>query len=568
MRDARNRDSGDEVVDAESPKPAKNRVLSLGSAIFLAGLAGWIALGYEVAWFRVFAMASSDRAPAFALLLATYLAGIAAGSYLSELLTRDWAPARKLLLIGSMLLVSGAMSAYLPPMVATFLGGNIPAFLKFVWLGQDAYLALTPVFFLVAALLGSVLPLLCGLSISPDDLAGRRVSFVYGANILGSVLGSLLIGFVLLNFLGLREIALMLGGISVLGSMLPFVLAQQASGRLPRFIFALGTVCAAAVVFASACYGLLYERIIFRHREESLTPFAHVVENRNGVVVVLPSGAVFGGGVYDGGFYINPEHDSNLIIRALALSAIQPHPRRVLVIGLASGSWAQVLVNHPETTSMDIVEINPGYLSLIPQYPVVKSLLTNPKVRVYVDDGRRWLMAHPEKKYDLIVANSTYHWRAHSSTLLSVEFYKLVKPHLAERGVYYFNTTESDETITTALSVFPYGLRIVNFLAVSESPIHFDTALWLSTLDKYEIDGRRLFDRGNPASQRVLANYAALERTLNFPPAFGGLETGDSLRRRIGRTRLITDDNMGLEWKPDVEFPWRIETSTAQAALR
>jgi predicted membrane-bound spermidine synthase len=453
-------------------------------------------------------------------------------------------------------------------MVSTFLGGNIPAFLKFAWLGQDAYLVLTPVFFLVAALLGSVLPLLCGLSISADDLAGRRVSFVYGANILGSVLGSLLIGFVLLHFLGLREIALMLGGVSVLGSILPFVLAQRASGRLPRFIFALGTVCAAAVVFASTCYGLLYERIIFRHREESQTPFAHLVENRNGVIAVLPSGAVFGGGVYDGGFYIDPDHDSNLIIRALALSAIQPHPRRVLVIGLASGSWAQVLVNHPETTNMDIVEINPGYLSLIPQYPVVKSLLTNPKVRVYVDDGRRWLTAHPNEKYDLIVANSTYHWRAHSSTLLSVEFYKLVKPHLADGGVYYFNTTESDETMATALSVFPYGLRIVNFLAVSESPIHFDTNLWLSTLDKYEIDGRHLFDRGNPASQRVLAKYAALERTFEFAPVFGGLETGDSLRRRIGRTRLITDDNMGLEWKPEVEFPWRVETSTAHAASR
>ena len=554
---------------AAVPRDASgHKVLSLGGAIFLAGLAGWIALGYEVAWFRVFAMASSDRAPAFALLLATYLAGIAAGSYVSELLTRGWSPERKLVLIGLMLLLSGAISTYLPPMVATFLGGDIPAFLKFAWMGQDAYLVLTPAFFLVAAALGSVLPLLCGLSISPDDLAGRRVSFVYGANILGSVLGSFLIGFVLLNSLGLREVALMLGATSVVGSILPFTLVRRSSGRLPRSLFALGTACVAAIVFASTCYGLLYERIIFRHREEARTPFAHLVENRNGVIAVLPSGAVFGGGVYDGGFYINPDHDSNLIVRALALSAIQAHPRRVLVIGLASGSWAQVLVNHPETTSMDIVEINPGYLSLIPQYPVVRSLLTNPKVRVYVDDGRRWLIAHPEEKYDLIVANSTYHWRAHSTTLLSAEFYKLVRPHLADGGVYYFNSTESDETMATALTVFPYGLRILNFLAVSESPIHFDGDLWLSTLAKFQIDGKRLFDPADPASQRVLARYALFERTIDGPPVFGGLESGDSLRRRIGRARIITDDNMGLEWKPEVEFPWRVETNKTQVASR
>ena len=289
------RDGGREAKGEVECAPGEadgHKVLSLGGAIFLAGLAGWIALGYEVAWFRVFAMASSDRAPAFALLLATYLAGIAAGSYVSELLTRDWAAEQRLLLIGLMLLISGALSTFLPPLVATFLGGSFPSFLKFAWLGQDGYLVLTPVFFLVAALLGSVLPLLCGLSISPDDLAGRRVSFVYGANILGSVLGSFVIGFVLLNFLGLREIALMLGAISVLGSIVPFLLVRRASGKLPRYLFALGTACAAAVVFASTCYGLLYERIIFHHREESRTPFTHVVENRNGGIVVLPSGAV------------------------------------------------------------------------------------------------------------------------------------------------------------------------------------------------------------------------------------------------------------------------------------
>jgi len=552
---------------ADVPAKATGRqALSLGSAMFLAGLAGWIALGYEIAWFRVFAMASADRAPAFALLLATYLAGMAAGSYLSEQATKGWTPDRKLVLIGGMLLVSGALSTYVPPMVASFLGGQIPSPLQFAWLGQDAYLALAPMFFLVAALVGSVLPLLCGLSISPDDFAGRRVSFVYASNILGSVLGSLIIGFVLLNVLGLREIALLLGAASVASALLPLVLAQRISSRVPRSVLVLGFVCVFGVVLASTCYGLLYERIIFRHREEATTPFAHLVENRNGVIAVLSNGAVFGGGVYDGGFAIDPDQDSNLIIRALAISAVQPHPRRVLIIGLASGSWAQVIANHPETTAMDIVEINPGYLSLIPQYPVVRSLLTNPKVRIFVDDGRRWLNSHPTEKYDLIVTNSTYHWRAHSSTLLSAEFYKLVQPHLNDGGIYYFNSTESNETMATALSVFPYGMRIINFLAVSNSPIHFDSDLWLSTLAKYEIDRRHLFDRNEPASQRVLARYALLPKTLDGPPVFAGLESSDSLRRRIGKVRLITDDNMGLEWKRDVEFPWRADDHTNMAS--
>jgi spermidine synthase len=543
-------------VAREILTPVSTPVLSLGAAMLLAGFAGWISLGYEIAWFRVFAIASSDRAPAFALLLATYLAGIAAGSYVSEQITKNWPAHKTLWLIGALLCVSGAISVYLPPLVSSLLGGNWPAFFQPVWLGQNSYLASAPVFFLVAALLGSVLPLLCRLSISPDDLAGRRVSFVYASNILGSVLGSLGIGFVLMNLLGLRQVALLLGGISVCGGVLLLLFAGRTMPRAPVWVLAMAALCVIAIAFASPSYALLYERIIFRHKPESKTPFANVVENRNGMVAVLSNAAVFGGGVYDGHFLIDPEHDSNFIIRALAISAVLPHPRRILVIGLASGSWAQVIVNHPEAEFMDVVEINPGYLKLIPQYPVVRSLLTNPKVHVYVDDGRRWLIAHPERKYDLIVVNSTYHWRDHASTLLSVEFLRLVQPHLNAGGIYYFNTTESGETIATALSVFPFGLRISNFLAVSESAISFNTDLWLSVLRRYKIDGRNLFDPVDPASQQVLAGYALLPRTLDGPPSFMTLETSDSLRKRLGKPRQITDDNMGLEWEPNVEIPW------------
>ena len=67
---------------------------------------------------------------------------------------------------------------------------------------------------------------------------------------------------------------------------------------------------------------------------------------------------------------------------------------------------------------MDIVEINPGYLQLIADYPMVSSLLRNPKVRIYVDDGRRWLVAHPDARYDLVLMNTSFHWRDHSTNLV------------------------------------------------------------------------------------------------------------------------------------------------------
>jgi spermidine synthase len=518
--------------------------VSIPAAMLLAGASGFIALGFEIAWFRVFALASSDRAPAFALLLSTYLAGIAAGCYISEKATAQRSPETVMRVVGILLALAGVGSAYLPPLVATFMFRKIP------------FLASAPAFFVIAALIGSVLPLLCKVAIAPDDQAGRSVSFLYVSNIVGSAFGSLGIGFFLMHRFGLRSVSIGLGMLAVLLGSAVLLLDKGRARMPPAWALALILASFAAVPASAGLYPLLFERLIFGNRAEARVAFAHVVENRNGVVGVTEDRAVFGGGVYDGYFNVDPIHDSNLVVRAYALSAFCPAPKRILVIGLASGSWGQILANHPQVETLDAVEINPGYLQLIPQYPMVRSFLQNPKVHVYADDGRRWLLAHPEASYDAIVTNTSYNWRDHSSVLLSADFFRLAKKHLNPGGVYYFNTTESDETIATALHVFPYGLRVINFLAVSDSPMTLDMDRWISILRRYSIDGKTMFDPLDPAAKKMLAGYMALAETLKEPPRFLGLEASDSLRMRTAKRLIITDDNMGLEWSSNFTVPW------------
>ena len=530
-----------------SSTPGTERVespIQLPMAMLLAGLSGFIALGFEIAWFRVFAMSSADRAPAFALLLSTFLAGVAAGSFLSEKLTQKATPQMVMLVIGVLMLVSGGVSAYLPALVALARVHGLP------------FLAPAPMFFLTAAMIGSVLPLLCQLSVSADEKAGSGVSLIYVSNILGSVLGSLGIGFVLMQHFGLRQISLQLGLVAVLTGGMVLFLARKESRFPPAWSMVLFLAALIAVPLASPSFDSLYEKLTFGNREEAHTAFAHTVENRNGVVSVTKDDAVFGGGVYDGFFRIDPSHDANLILRALFLSAVHPAPKRILMIGLASGSWGQVFANHPQVEALDVVEINPGYLQLIPEYPVVRSLLQNPKVHIYVDDGRRWLVAHPEARYDAIICNSTYFWRDHSTGLLSVEFFKMARAHLNPGGIYYFNTTESAEAIATALHVFPYGLRVVNFLIVSDSPMEISTSRWIDTLRQYKIDGRYLFDPADALAQHTLAQYEQFANTINLRPVQFGLQGSDSLRKNYGRERLITDNNIGREWELDVPIPW------------
>jgi predicted membrane-bound spermidine synthase len=519
--------------------------LSLPKALLLAALSGFLALGFEIVWFRVYSLASADRAPAFALLLATYLAGIAAGAYLCEKFTQRAGPQIVIRTMGVLLLAAGALSPFLAPLVGYLAHKEV------------SYLWSAPAFFVVAAMTGSVLPLLCQLSVAANREAGRHVSLIYAANIGGSVAGSLGIGFVWLQYYGLRAVCLQLAALGVAAGMLVLLLISGRASWKPLWTFTLAAAGGALILAAAGSYHLLFEKLVFGKRPESAIPFSHVVENRNGTICVTEDAAVFGEGVYDGYFNIDPGHDVNLIVRAFAVTGLHPAPKRMLMIGLASGSWGQIFANDPRVSQFDIVEINPGYVQLIRQYPMVRSLLQNRKVNLFIDDGRRWLIAHPQQRYDLIVANSTYHWRNHSTTLLSREFFQLIRPHLNPGGIYYFNTTESDETMATALTVFPYGMRILNFLAVSDSPITLDRAAWLQNLSTFRIDGRPSFNSATPEGKLLLAAYGALADTLQAPPRFLGLEGNESLHARLGRLRLITDDNMGREWTPEAVMPWR-----------
>ena len=69
------------------------------------------------------------------------------------------------------------------------------------------------------------------------------------------------------------------------------------------------------------------------------------------------------------------------------MSAFHPAPRRVLMIGLSGGAWAEVVANHPQLEELVVVEINPGYLKLIPRYRVVAGLLANPRVKIVITTG-------------------------------------------------------------------------------------------------------------------------------------------------------------------------------------
>jgi len=315
------------------------------------------------------------------------------------------------------------------------------------------------------------------------------------------------------------------------------------SRRWPTFA-AIGVAAIAAVALAPVLFHDLYAKLLYKREYDADRGLSRVVETRSGVITVEPSGRVFGGGVIDGAFSTDLRDDKNGIVRAYAMAALHPRPARVLMVGLSTGSWAQVIASNPDVVSLTVVEINPGYLQLIPHYPAVASILHNPKIEIVIDDGRRWLARHPEERFDFIVQNTTWHWRAHITNLLSVEYLALVQAHLLEGGVFYYNTTLSSDVQKTAVASFPHALRVGSFMAVGNAPLEFDRTRWKRALESYRIDGRPILELGHDADR---ARFEALA-------SFSDLETREQIVARTSSARIITDDNMASEWNGAV---WR-----------
>jgi predicted membrane-bound spermidine synthase len=527
-----NRDStATDMPRAVTAKPATHPVLGMRFVALLALLGGFVSLSYEIFLFRTISFATGSSSMAFALTLGSFLVGIAGGARVAAEACDRLSPADAMRKAATDLIWGNFFGALFLPLMA-----------HFAWIGSGVVGLGIAVVYLIARQWGALLPYLSQFGISVDREAGMQTALLYFANIAGCASGAVLTGFFLTNWLGLLPMAVfLLAGGTLCAVLLIGALPATVSERAWR-----GGIAFAVLLAGAVAIPVLGHRVFenLQNKGASDHDFAHIVENRSGIITVDTDGTVFGNGMYDGRFNTNLKTDRNGIIRPYALSLFHPAPRDVLMIGLSSGSWAQVIANNPAVASLTVVEINRGYLELIEQQPEVSSILSNPKVRIIEDDGRRWLGHHPEMRFDAIVANTTFNYRANATNLLSTEYLDLVKQHLAPGGVYFYNTTDSRRVQRTACAAFPHGARFHNHMVVSEIPIDWDFARWRDVIENYKIDGKPEFDLNNAADRSridsLMDEYRRGGPMIEECPELLSATTGSA---------LITDDNMGTEWR-------------------
>jgi len=504
--------------------------ISFCFALFLAAATGFIALAYEIVWTRVYNFASASSAQALGTLLGSYLLGLALGS----LWSRRWQD------------TIATDKPRLRALAQLLIGANIAAFLvvpAISWLVTVVEWPQTlPLVMASAALLGTVFPLLCHLAIPADSQSGARMSYLYLANIIGSGLGSLLTGFVLMEWLALWQIAALLLVVAV---VIGFATLRLAPGS--RKTDALLAVLALGLTGCTPLlYSHLYERLQFKRAYAANRPFTEIIESRHGVITIVDNKIINGNGAYDGMLETNPRTGGDLY-RPFFISAVHPAPREVLVIGMSGGAWTQILAHNPMVERVTVVEISHAYIELIQNHSLVSSILTNPKVHIVIDDGRRWLRRNPNRRFDVIVMNTTFHWREFTSALLGREFLELARSRLNPAGLLMWNCTGSARAVHTGMTVFPYTLLLGNNCIASLSPLVIDPERWRRVLRDYRIDGHPVYDLTTTDGQAGLEELLSL---VTNPTTFAAkIQTRDQMEKLYGTAEIITDDNLGHEYK-------------------
>lgn len=293
-----------------------------------------------------------------------------------------------------------------------------------------AFTSALVLFFPSLTLLGMVGPLAIKLATSQLDGVGSSSGTIYAVSTLGSVIGTLLLGFFLFPWVGSRQILVSLGLLLFVLAVAVAVFEQKRFGKtiavLPCTILALAGLClvpkivGAGHVPSDGRFKVLSER-------ESLYGYVRVIEQSSRDLRFLTSDASMIGAanISDGANRLTYQDIVALI------PAIKPSIKKALLIGQGAGHMAMTLRDKYGIVT-DTLEIDPAVAQAATDYFGFK-----PNGLAIVGDAR-YEIRHLTGQYDLII-HDCFTGGSEPSHLLTVETLQQLKGLLAPEGILALN---------------------------------------------------------------------------------------------------------------------------------
>jgi len=268
-------------------------------------------------------------------------------------------------------------------------------------------------------------------------------------------------------------------------------------------------------------------------------------EDGHATVTILRRDSAFSPTVH--GIYVDGTHQASdlpamvgyhRLIGTLPM-AVHAQPRKALVIGAGGGATAGALAAFDDSVAVDVVALSAAVVDAARRFEGVnQGLFTRPNVNLRVDDGRNYMMLTSEK-YDVVTADVILPQHAGAGNLYSVEYYRLMRRVLNNRGIAVQwigspTDTEYKLIMRTFTSVFPH------------TTLWYGGSLMIGSLRPLVLD-EDAFERklSQPSARAALeelglGSFATLISRYTAGPG--------ELRAFVGGGPLLTDDRPLTEY--------------------
>lgn len=524
----------------------------------LALVAGFVAVGAQVVWGRMYGILLKGTVYGIGSVLIAVLLGIALGSLLAARLSRERDGKPALGVTTGVVVVVYLLGLVSFVWTTPFANYVLDTLATPTWSAiRSAHAQLLVVVVMLAPATvtsGAVLPLLVALTRRSAGGTGATLARLYTTNTLGSILGSVAVGYFALPLLGTATTLYLL--VVLLTVVVALFLVVHGTERP---ILAGVTVLVALVVAGAfpelrtdvAVPGPPQEqRDFFTARaamEQSVKTVRYVHEGDVATVVVTdvpgttPVVGLSLNGLGQGSRRSAPPElplESTLVGVVPWVHVAQP--QRALVVGLGGGATVDVL-QRLSVPSIEVLELEQGVIEAADIMWGDENPIHRPGVKVVVNDARQYLLVNGARgeKYDLICSMPAHPWVA--PALFTKDFFQLAARNLKPDGVFstWFAGTSvvaSRALVGAFVSAFPHFLIYevpetgALYLVGSASPFKLDMAR-LEALEKHE----------------VMSSYAEVTRSKWFLPV--RLTAASEAPVALPASAPInTDDNVFVEF--------------------
>ena len=445
----------------------------IGPAAFALAVTGFSALANEVVWTRVIALIVGPTTYAFGAMLAVFIAGLAAGSFLSSLVAdRIGRPAAALAMVMLAVAVAPLVAMlFVEPWSLQVARMAAAADVSFQDVLRAQALSAATLLLPVTLALGAAFPIALRVALGSSDRVAHATSIVYAANTAGAIAGALVAGFVLIPAAGLQHAILIAS--TTTAAAVPLVMAATGSRR--RTLTGAGATLAVLLalwmmphwdmtLLSSGAYK--YAPYMRGPELESMLRAGTVLFHREGATGTVSVRRVAGSLTLSIDGKVDASNRGDMLTQKLLAHIpllLHPRPVRVGVIGLGSGVTLGAALTHP-VQQAEVIEISPEVVAASTLFEVENHQpLADPRARLVVGDGRTHVMFGNDR-YDVLISEPSNPWMAGVAALFTREFFDAARRSLADGGLFCqwahtYDISDADlrSIVATFQSVFPNG---------------------------------------------------------------------------------------------------------------